>query len=90
MYAYDHWGRPIPVEVTPEDDGRGTFESIMTDENGGASLDEIELFQNLEGDASLIGKALVMFEKDDDTPVMCCVVGHGLPDGALPITIDDD
>ena len=68
----------------PEPDDRGKIEALTADANGAVAMDEVEILQNLEQDDSIIGKALVLYEKDDSVPIMCCAIGVGLPDGGLP------
>ena len=84
--AFDTWGRKIQMkyEVT----GRGAVESFHTDANGEVQTDGLELLQNLSGDDSLIGKSIVLYEKDDSSPIMCGVIGHGLPEAEI-LTFDD-
>ena len=39
--------------------------------------------QNLSGDDTLIGKSIALHEKDDISPIMCGVIGHGLPEAEI-------
>lgn len=84
---YDHWGRITMIQ--PESDGRGEFESVVAGDEGEVSRDAVELMQNLSGDDTLIGKSIVVYEKDDNVPVMCGVIGHGLPEAEI-LTFEDD
>ena len=45
--------------------------------------------QNLTGDETLIGKSITLYEKDDSTPIMCGVIGHGLPEAQILSVADD-
>ena len=90
VYTQDRWGRPVPHTVIAEDDGRGTFfTKITTDATGSFGVDGFQLYQNLEGDDSIIGKSFTLYEFDDSTPIMCCPVGVGLPYGNLPPIMPD-
>ena len=84
--TFDSWGRKIQMKY--EQDGRGAIESFHTDANGEVQTDGLELLQNLSGDDNLIGKSVVLYEKDDSSPIMCGVIGHGLPEAEI-LTFDD-
>jgi len=80
-FTYYSWGRLMTV--TPESDGRGEIESFTSDASGDVEMNDVELQQNLSGEDTLIGRGIVLYEKDDDKAIMCGVIGHGLPEADI-------
>jgi len=55
--------------------GRGEIPTFESSLEGIAHFSGVELLQNLAGDGSIIGHSLTLSEKDDTTPIACCVIG---------------
>lgn len=79
-YVQDYWGRWIqdgyeePEEI--EGTGPGEIDIVTSSAEGTVDASQDELEQNLAGKQSLIGRSIVLVEKDDDVPLGCCVIGR--------------
>ena len=69
--------------------GRGAIQAISSNVEGICHVSGIELEQNMAGEDNLIGRSLSLFEKDDTTPLACCVLGASNPYALLPEKSDD-
>lgn len=58
-----------------DNEGRGEIPTFESNVDGRAHFSGVELLQNLAGDGSIIGRSITLLEKDDTTPIACCVVG---------------
>lgn len=90
MYAYDHYGRKIPLQVMDQSKSRGKFQSFESDVFGEYEVDDVDLWQNLAGDNSLVGRSMALYEKDDNDAIACGVIGYGLPWGVIEAIKDED
>jgi len=55
-------------------EGIGKIDNVTSDADGNVTFRQNGLEQNLDGDDSLIGRSIGLYEKDDDTVLGCCVI----------------
>ena len=73
-----------------DNEGRGEIPNFESNVDGRAHFSGVELLQNLGGDGSIIGRALTLSEKDDTTPIACCVIGISNEHMLLPEKEEDE
>ena len=70
---WNGWGWSSPSH-SHADERQGKIDSFETDGEGNVEFRQQYFLQNLGGDDSLIGRSMALFEKDDDTPISCCII----------------
>lgn len=94
---FNPWAQPAQAPqwngyswTTPSyaSENQGKIDGFETDESGNAEFLQHYFLQNLGGKDSLIGKSIVLFEKDDDTPINCCIIARDIYRAPEEDTVD--